>query len=360
MSSQPLMFNCRWLGRRLAGFFRSKRFMFGGRQMAHSALVALFLGLLTAAVPQGFAQTFSTFSISMPTGLDRPAVDPGGSAIGTVVIASSPTGTLTNPVGLACAVSSGPTTTNPPVCTVSPTSQTAPGSASLTITTSDNTLQGLYGFTVTGTGGAGTQTLSLNLTVQPLSEDYTISATPTTAVPNPVVPGATATTTVSIAPIGSYSGHQVTLACLSVTPVVTAGPTCTFQATNGTGPVQVTGGAPATATLTITTFGPVPTTLLRTPRLFYALWLVIPGLALAGAARAGRRRKTLVALFFLLSLGSGVLLIPACSSSTVTNSPTGLTTPKNTYIFTLTGADENGAAPSNTTTAAATVSITVN
>jgi len=357
VSSQPLMFNCRWLGRRLAGFFRSKRFVFGGRQAARSAAFALFLGLLMAAsVPQGFAQ----FSISMPTGLDRPAVDPGGSAIGTVVIAASSTGTLTNPVGLACVVSSGPTTANPPVCTVSPTSQTAPGSASLTITTSDSTAQGLYGFTVTGTGGAGTQTLSLNLTVQPLSEDYTLSATPTTAVPNPVAPGATATTTVSIVPIGSYSGHQVTLACLSVTPVVTAGPTCTFQATNGTGPVPVTGGTPATATLTITTFGPVPLTLLRTPRIFYALWLLIPGLALAGAAGAGRRRKTLVALFFLLSLGSGVLFIPACGSSTVTNSPTGLTTPKNTYVFTLTGADENGAAPSNTSTAAATVSITVN
>jgi hypothetical protein len=349
------MFNIRVLGGRIRDAFVTQPCMF--RRLTMRAAVAILVTLLGAvSVSRAYGQTFS---ISIPNGLDRPAVDPGGSAIGTIVISSSSTGTLTNPIGLACSMSSGPATTNPPVCTVSPVSETGPGSASLTITTSNGTGVGLYSFTVTGTGG-GTQTLSLNLTVQPLSQDYTLSATPTTAVPNPVAPGAVATTTVSIAPIGSYSGHQVTLACLSVTPVVTAAPTCSFQPTSGSGAVRVTSGTPATATLTITTFGPIPVTGLRTRRIFYALWLLIPGVALAGAAKSGKRGKKLTAIFFLVSLGGGVLLMPGCGSSTATNSPNGMSTPKNTYVFTLTGADENGAAPSNTTADAATVSITVN
>jgi hypothetical protein len=73
-------------------------------------------------------------------------------------------------------------------------------------------------------------------------------------------------------------------------------------------------------------------------------------------------------MLLLLAVGAGLLLMPACGSNNNTNNPSGQTTPKNTYSFTLTGADENGAAPGNTTTctpgvtctAAATVTLTVN
>jgi ABC-type transport system involved in multi-copper enzyme maturation permease subunit len=99
---------------------------------------------------------------------------------------------------------------------------------------------------------------------------------------------------------------------------------------------------------------------LLTRRTFYALWLLIPGLAFMGACSAKGRKKALGLLLFVVIAG-GLLLTPACgSSSSTTNSPTGQTTPKNTYTFTLTGADENGAGPSNSTTAQATVSVTVN
>jgi len=54
-------------------------------------------------------------------------------------------------------------------------------------------------------------------------------------------------------------------------------------------------------------------------------------------------------------LASGVILMPACGSS----KSIGSVTPATTYVFTLTGADENGAAPSNTATNQATVSLTV-
>jgi hypothetical protein len=334
------------------------RVMFNRTQIARAALFALLLLLLSlTSASLAYGQSFT---ISIPLGLNRPAVDPGGSAIATIDLTS--TGGFSSPVVFTCIISSGPATGSPPNCLISPLTQTPPGSASLTITTTNATSQGLYNFTVTGTSGGITQTLSLSLSVQPLSEDYTLAATPVTAVPNPVNAGAVATTTVTISPIGSYSGHQVTLACLSVTPVVTTGPTCSFTPTNGSGPgpVQVTAGAPATATLTITTYGPIPTTGLRTPRVFYAFWLLLPGLAFFGASISKHRNKRLIGFLSLLTLASLLLLVPACGSSTATNSPTGTTTPKNTYTFTLTGVDENGAAPSNATTAEATVSITVN
>ena len=354
MSSQPLMFNCCVPLRKLLC-----RISFAPNRRIGPLVSAFFLLLLIAA--SASAAYGQSFGISIPLGLNRPAVDPGGSAIATIDLTS--TGGFNSPVSLTCAVASGPATTAPPVCTISPAVATPPANGpSLTITTSNTTAVGLYNFAVTATSGGIIQTLSLNLTVQPLSQDYTLSVSPTSAVPNPVAAGSTATTTVTISPIGSYSGHQITLACLSITPVVVAAPVCTFQPTSGAGPgpVMLTAG-PATATLTITTYGPVPTTSLRAPRIFYAFWLALPAVAILGAAATGRRKKGLLGLFALLTIASGLLLLPACgSSSTSTNSPSGQTTPKNTYSFTLTGADENGAGPSNTTTNEATVSVTVN
>lgn len=359
MSSQPLMFNRSPLRRALFNrvpFKRVmlKRFLLNRRQIARTAVFALFLGILSAA--SGSLAQGQTFSMSIPLGLNRPAVDPGGSAIATIDL----TGT-SGPVALTCVISSGPATGSQPICLVSPSTQTPPGSASLTITTMNSTAVGLYNFTVAGTSGSITETLTVSLSVQPLSEDYTLLASPVAAVPNPAKAGTVATTTVTISPIGSYSGHQVTLACLSVTPVVPVGPTCAFTPTagSGPGPVQVTAGAPATATLTITTYGPIPTTMLRTPRIFYALWLLLPGLVFMGAFGAKSCRRGPVGLLLLVGIAGSLLLTPACGSSTPTNSPTGQTTPKNTYTFTLTGADENGAGPSNASTAQATVSVTV-
>jgi hypothetical protein len=124
--------------------------------------------------------------------------------------------------------------------------------------------------------------------------------------------------------------------------------------------VLVTGGAPATATLTINTLGPAPVTGLRTRRIFYALWLLVPGLAFVGVSATGTRGKNLLGALLLVAVAGGLLLTPACGSTRTTNAPNGETTPNNTYTFTLTGADTNGAAPSNATTSPATVTLAVN
>ena len=284
------------------------------------------------------------FTLTVPAGLHTPSVNPGGSS--TASIDLEPVGTFDTPVALSCAVTSGPVTSSPPVCVVSPDSATPPAEPSLTVTTADTIAAGTYQMTITGVGGSITHTATVTLNVTDLTEDYTISVLPTTATPSPVAAGSPATTTVTVAAIGSYSGHTVTLSCFSVTPIATGAPVCAFNPPG----VLVTTGISPTSTLTITTFGTAVTSKeQRQPRMFYALWLVVPGLALVGVGATGARRKKLMGLLLLLlALASSVLLIPACNTTT-TNGPNNEVTPDNTYIFTLSGADENGAGPSNST-----------
>jgi hypothetical protein len=320
---------------------------------------ALFL-LAFAAGSANLAYGQFTLTISSP--LYPPAVDPNQPATATLSV--QPNGSSA-PVTLTCVVTT--TIQSPvdlPTCNPSPTTVTPPAQPSLTIDTSSGTSFGLYNFTITGTSGSFTQSLTVTLTVLNVSEDYTIAVLPTTASPSPVSAGSTATAIVTISAIGSYSGHQVTLSCLSVTPVVEAAPVCSFNPQ----PVSVTSGPAPTSTLTITTFGPAPTTRLKTPRIFYAIWFLIPGLGVVVASfGAGtNRKKRLMGLLLLWAIAVGIVMMPACGSSTSTNSPSGVDTPKNSYSFTLTGADENGAPPGNsgtcttgTTCGQATVTLTV-
>jgi hypothetical protein len=343
--------------------------MVNPRQVVRPLVFALLLSMFSAA---SVSVAHAQFTLTVSSPFSPPEVDPGGTAIATLDI--EPNGS-SNPVTLTCVVTaSNQQTISLPSCDPSPTSPiTPPAKPSLTVTTTavppnPPVPPGSYIMTVTGTDGTNSQTLTLSLTIVDVTEDYTLSASPTIATPGTVAAGAIATTTVTITPIGSYSNHQVTLACLSVSPVVTAAPICSFTPTNATspGPVQVTSG-PATATLTITTLGPTPTTRLRSPRIFYALWLLVPGLGLVAAGRSGNRSKRLMGLLLLMTIASSVLLMPACSHTNNTNNPNGETTPNNTYTFTLTGADENGNGPGNTITCtpgvacgAATVTLTVN
>lgn len=212
---------------------------------------------------------------------------------------------------------------------------------------------------VTGTSGSVNQTVIFYLSVADLTEDYSLSVLPTTAIPSPIPAGSSATTTVTVMPIGSYSGN-VTLACLSINPIVIAAPYCSFNPN----PVMVTGGAGAVSTITVTTFGPAAasTKRLSLPRTFYALWLAVPGLALVGAFTGGGRRRKFLGMFFLLAVAAGLLVLPACNTSTIgTTAVNGQVTPNNSYMLTLSAADANGAGPSNIGTGAdaATVAITV-
>jgi hypothetical protein len=183
------------------------------------------------------------------------------------------------------------------------------------------------------------------LNVVNVTEDYSLSVAPILATPSPVTAGSIATTIVTVTPIASYTGN-VTLNCLSVTPVVASEPYCSF---NPPTVVVSAGSAPPPATLTIITLGPIPNTELRHRRIFYALWLLLPGLALVGVGAAGSRRRHILGALLLMAIASSLIFMPACGSSTRTNSPNGGITPNNTYTFIISGTDQNGASPGNPT-----------
>jgi len=337
--------------------------------------VFLFLGTLPSASGQ------AEFTLQMSTFSGKGTVDPGGEATSSLTL-----GTLngfSGTVDLSCQATSNETVAIFPTCVVSPASVAPPASATAivnTVTSSGTATPGLYLITVTGTssagncgnasGSGGTCTVQAYLTVQSVAPGFTITVQ-TTVAPSSVHAGSGGQGTISVNPLNGYStpsGGGVTLSCSSITPLVTIPPICSFSQN----PVMVNGTA-VLSTITISTFGPVPTGSLYRPglaspnaRRFAALWLPLPLLALAGvgAAAGGKRSRKAWGVLALFVLAGTLLLLPGCGSnaSNTTTTPNGLT-PKNTYTFTIIGVDTLGNVSSNTgtgtTSSAPTVTLTV-
>jgi len=323
--------------------------MVNPRQAVRAIVFGLLFSVFSlASVCDALGQDFTL----TPSALTPSAVDAGVSSTATIKVL--PANAMTTPtVALSCAVS--PVETDGPVCQPSSISVVAPGTAGLTVTTSNSTPQIPYTITFTGSDASGSLTVDFNLTVLAVIGDYTLTVT-TPLNPTSVLAGSGATGTITLTPLNGYSGHMITLSCSSVAPPVIPSPQCSFNLAT----VPISSGA-ATSTITVTTAGPNSTTTqLRLPRMLYAVCFLMPGLALLGLRGRGHRRK-FMGWLLLLTLAAGILLIPACGGSTTTAPPTSVggisgTTPNNTYRFTVTGADENGLVPSNTSP---TVSLTV-
>jgi hypothetical protein len=323
---------------------------------SHVLRPSVFLSLLFLSFA-AIAGAQAAFTISAAP-LQPSSVDPGGSATSnlTLTVLSGFTGA----VDFTCAVTSNQVSTDLPACAVSPASETASSLPSLTITTSGSTPAGTYQVVVTGTDASSSTSASvtLELNVADLAEDYTITVFPTTAVPSPVVAGSIATTTVTVAPIGGYTG-TVTLSCLSVTPVVTGSPVCSFTPS---ATLKVSGGTTPSTMLSLTTFttvvNPPTSSIIRShSRSFYALWLAIPSLAFVGLGAAGKNGRKLLGIFLLVAIAGGLFLLPACGINNSNNAANQIT-PNNTYTFTLTGSDQKGLGPSSTSTATVTLEVT--
>jgi hypothetical protein len=322
-------------------------------RVARVILIAGVLVLLLANLTALQAQTLTL----TPTTLTPAAVDPGGTATAQVSLGG---GASVGSVSLSCAVTStnsGVSASEYPTCLISPASATPDAILSLTVTAGD-TPAGQYAVTVTGTAGSGppVTTPNLYLNVVDVQQDYTLTITKAIS-PGTVSPGGGAQATVTVTPIASYTG-TVTLSCLSVTPTQVGAPYCSFNPAS----VDVTSSSGAASVLTLSTYGTQQTVSeLKFPPIFRAFWLTLPGLALVGVSFGGKRRKRLAGFLLLLAVASGFLLLPSCGGQTrTTNNNIGYITPKDTYVFTLTGVDQNGVSPSNTTTNQATVSLTVN
>jgi len=192
--------------------------MVNPRQIVRAIIFASLLSVLSAAsMPLASGQQF-TLSVSALT--PAVGVDPGGSATATIDL--QPVGVFDGSIALSCSVTSNQFTTNLPQCVVSPASAIPPADGpALTITTTGGTgasatQAGTYQVTVTGTGGTTTQTVLFYLSVADLTEDYTLTVSPTTAIPSPLPAGSSATTTVSVLPIGDYTERLRSPACRSL------------------------------------------------------------------------------------------------------------------------------------------------
>lgn len=313
---------------------------------------ALLLALFTAAhVSVAYGQSFTL----TPSALSPSAgIDPGGSATATISVQGI--GGFDSSVSLTCTVTSSIVTTDAPLCTISPLSVIPNASPALTLTTVGSTPSGTYTITVTGTSGSEVETAQLFLNVIDVEPDYTLTVLRTIS-PTTVNAGNGAEATITVTPLGTYTG-TVTLSCLSVTPTVIASPICAFDPPS----VQIGNSVGTSSVLTVSTYGPTKNSKLWSPRSFYAFAFIVPGLALAGLGIGGSRRKKMLWIFMLMAIASSLLFLPACGNTSGLNNNNSLVTPKNTYTFTLTGVDSNGVAPSNSTSNnnQATVSLTVN
>jgi hypothetical protein len=154
--------------------------------------------------------------------------------------------------------------------------------------------------------------------------DFSMSVKPSNqAIP---VAGSTATYTVQLTPEPLFSS-TITVSCSGL-PAASSCPSrsATLSSTSG-----------ASVALDITTTArPVTTpaaSLFR--RHFYAIWLMVPAIALIGVGGNHRRRRIL-GFLALCTVFTLMLFIPACSSSKSTTPPAG--TPAGNYTITVTAA----------------------
>jgi hypothetical protein len=320
-------------------------------------LLAAFLTLLPSALGQGTADfTLSTAAFSPD------AVGPGGTTSSNITIGT--VNSLSATVNLSCQVTPQQTT-GTPVCTVSPTSVTSPGSAAATITTSGLTPTVGYAVTISATDASGTISAQQDLTVLAVTPQFTITIQ-TAVAPGSVPAGSGGQGIVSINPINGYTTPPdpnnptggITLACASITPLVTIPPVCSFSPAS----IKITGSS-VTSTITVSSYGPITTGAALRPRSFYSLWFPLPMLAVVslGAAARSRRARKAWGLLALFLVSGALLLLPACANTkTTTTTPNGVT-PNNSYTLTVVGVDVDGVISSNagSTSTNPTVSLTV-
>jgi hypothetical protein len=317
--------------------------------MRASLFAGVFI-LLLVTVVSTFAQSAPDFTLQAAA-FSPIAVDPGGTASSNILL--NPLNGFNSAVALNCTVL--PATAITPACLMSPGSVAPPAGAAATITAATNSgdaTPGLYTVTFTGTtsinGTQVTHTAQQSLTVLAVTPQFTITVISAIS-PTSVHAGSGASGQLQVTPINGYIG-TVTLLCSSVTPLVTVPPQCSFSPQS----FQVS-GVPVISQISISTVG--PTTFIPPTALVFPM-LSMVGLGAIGAGKRSRRRWWWLALLFL---AASALLTPACTNHIplIRNNP-NLITPKDTYVFTLSGIDENGNSSSNAGTATSpTVSLTV-
>jgi subtilase family serine protease len=302
------------------------------------------------------------FSMSAST-LNPSSVPAGQTATSTIKI--TPTSGFTGTVSFtnSTASNSGSCTANLPpgaLCSFSPGSVTLNGSASqnvtLSITTTANMAlpSGTQTITVTGTSGSTAIPVTVNLTVAPTNQSFTLSST--NGITFPVTVGGPATVDLAVAGAGSpisfvtssVTALPLTYTCTGVPSLPTAEISCELpnngQPTTATGVTVILQTTPATSQLRLPFGG---------SRIFYAL--LLPGL-FGIVLAAGSRTRGLRLLSLILVLGFSTLWLGACGSSGGNNTPKNPGTPPGTYALTI-KATTGGANPVTYTLTGITLNV---
>jgi subtilase family serine protease len=250
---------------------------------------------VTVAAP-GFSGT-STITVSMTNGFS-----------GTVNLTCSGL-----PAGASCA-------------SFVPSPLTSSGTSTLTISTTSATPIATSNITVTGTSGVITHNTSVSLTVA--APDFTVTAPALS--PAMLAAGASATSTITIAPTGGFTG-PVTLTCSSVTGGGTPAPTCGFS-------LSSVANASGTSTLTVGTTAARSISGALTPASGRFGWLAASSGALfasifvLGVPVRRRRRMAGLGLMLLTFFAAGV----GCGGGNSTPPVKSGGTPAGTYSITVT------------------------
>ncbi len=272
----------------------------------------------------------AAFTLSSPSGQLTLI---GNTSTTFTIEANAPPGSFNGTISLAC--SAGTT------CAFNPTTIFATGGTGSTTTMTVSNLTSSsanpYPFVVTGTSGS--QSYSLNMTIN--FEDYMLTISPADFL---VQAGGTATYTILVNPLFGFNNQPVTLSCYLFSPTI-QDTSCTFiptaqPVTNGVTPAQVT--------LSITTAHYTPPTT-KVPPLFPKgklppiIFGVLSLLGLASLAFGNRRRARaggwatawlgvrVAALSLILALD--LALAASCRSSTLTTAGTVT----GNYIVTIQG-----------------------
>ena len=200
------------------------------------------------------------------------------------------------------------------------------GATSQVVFTVTPTASGNYSATATVTNVNNTTTNVTN------SASFTASAfalAPVTPSSVTVPAGLPAQYAVQVYPVNGVFTNNISLSC-SALPV---GAACDFT----TATINLNGSSSASTTLNVTTTAQPVTTLASAGwrRSFYALWLMLPGMAVLGLGSRGKRRRgRLLALLALCVLFGLIFLQPSCSTPRTQPQVSG--TPSGTYSLKVT------------------------
>ena len=278
-------------------------------------------GTLTASTTIGITVTVPASFTIAPTA-SALSIAQGGSATDTVNI-TGVNGFSGNVTLAASGLPTGVTTafaTNP-----------ATGTSVVSFTASGTAAVGAATVTITGTSGTLAASTTIALTVTP---PVSFSVAPSASTIS-VTPGTNSTDTITVSGSGGFTGAVTLSAAVTSSPQGAQNlPTFSFGSTS---PVNVTGTAAATATLTISTT-PATQARLTQPADRHFPWQVGGGGALACMLLfvvPARRRKLPMALGLLVCLVTITSLVAGCGGGSSAPTATSGTTP-GTYVVTVT------------------------